>query len=199
VQVWSSTGVVVVNGGWKCDLQGAWWRVELRWDDDRSCLRHSTASARSRHQRSPVRSRCSCQLLYCTYQAGTTHPHQHHHPNTLLSTIKLRHPREYTNNTRNWTFTQTHSLNGDGERSYHYKHLHPSLLTFMSGPKSVWPRRRRRPTRCARRQQQEGRQEGQAEVRAAATANHPYRPQEEKASRRFCRRETTHSLSNRKM
>ena len=80
-------------------------------------------------------SRCSCQLLYCTYQASTTHPRQHHHPNTLPSAIQPKHSREHTNTTRSWTFTKTRSLNGDGERSRYYKHRHHELANIHTRAK----------------------------------------------------------------
>lgn len=86
-----------------------------------------------RHQCSPVarsRCRCSCQA------SNTTHPRRPHHPNTPLSTINPSHLREYTGITRYWTSTKTHSLNGDGKRSYHHQRLHHELANTYTRAKT---------------------------------------------------------------
>lgn len=67
-------------------------------------------------------------------------PAQHTLTNTITSTLCYLSSVPNTQESipippGNWTFTKIHSLNGDGERSYNYKHLHHQLANIHTRAK----------------------------------------------------------------
>ena len=125
-----------MNGESECNLQGAWWRVErqLSWDDDRCCLRHHTACGAL----SSSMLACSLSLLVSTALLYLSSRHNTPSPTPSpqhFAICHLTHTLERAYPTRNWTFTTTRSLNGDGERSCHHKHRHHQLANIYTKAK----------------------------------------------------------------
>lgn len=110
-------------------------REAVKWDDDRRCLRQYTACGAL----SSSTLACSLSLLVSTALLDLSSRHNTPSPTPSpqhFAICHLTHTLERAYHTRNWTFTKTRSLNGDGERSCHYKHRHHQLANIHTRAKT---------------------------------------------------------------